>query len=120
MLVQDATVKGEACLKYRPDIMYASENLVIYVEIDEHQHKYGNGSYQCDEKRMSDLYDETPGKLVVFVRYNPPTYKPPAGVAKVTKTRKELLPTTLKYVTKKPFDNCKEWATACVLCVLLA
>ena len=108
MLVQDSTVKGEACLKYRPDIMYASENLVIYVEVDEHQHKYSNGSYQCDEKRMSDLYDETPGKLVVFVRYNPHTYKPPAGVAKVTKTRKELLLATLNYVTKNHLTIAKE------------
>lgn len=66
-------VNGEVCLKYRPDIMYASENLVIYVEIDEHQHNKNN-EYSCDERRMSELYDETPGKLVVFIRFNPDSY----------------------------------------------
>ena len=40
----------------------AINNVTIYCEIDEHQHFNTNGSYKCEEKRMSDLYDETPGK----------------------------------------------------------
>lgn len=50
---------------------------------------------------MSDLYDETPGKLVVFIRYNPHTYKPPDGVAKLKpgeERRKVLLDTINKVI----------------------
>lgn len=98
---QDRRVQGDACLAYRPDIMYYDglEQLTIYVEVDEHQHKYGNGSYACDEKRMSDLYDETSG-LVVFVRYNPHTYKPPHGTPKVNSgnDRRRLLLRTLENI----------------------
>jgi hypothetical protein len=81
MIKQDQRVNGEACLAYRPDIMYAcpKTNLVIYIEIDEHQHKYSSSDYNCDERRMSELYDETPGKHVVFIRYNPHKYKVPSN-----------------------------------------
>jgi hypothetical protein len=82
---QNQRVLGEACLQYRPDLMYAdaSGDTVIYIELDEYQHSRNNGSYDCDERRMSELYDETPGALVVFVRYNPHKYVPPKGIKKL-------------------------------------
>ena len=93
------TVNGEVCLKYRPDIMYASENLVIYIEVDEYQHKTNN-DYSCDERRMSDLYDETPGKLVVFVRFNPDVYLPQNKETIIPlEDRLKLLLSTLNYIT---------------------
>jgi len=101
MVVQDKRVMGDACLKYRPDIMYScgETKLVIFIEIDEHQHKYGNGSYECDEKRMSDLYDETPGSLVVFIRFNPHTYKLPQGLAMLfAEDRRKLLLSTINHI----------------------
>ena len=72
MIKRDARVKGNVCLNYRPDAMYCSPGLVIYVEIDEFEH-YGGG-YSCDEKRMSELFDETGGIPVIFVRVNPDLY----------------------------------------------
>ena len=103
MICQDQRVNGEACLKYRPDIMYScgAEKLVIYVEIDEHEHLQQNSSYRCEEKRMSELYDETPGCLVVFVRFNPHKYTPEANETCLSREdRLELLRDTLKYIAE--------------------
>jgi len=102
IIKQDQRVNGEACLKYRPDIMYscAINNVTIYCEIDEHQHSKSNGTYKCEEKRMSELYDETPGNLVVFIRYNPHTYVSPANETRLKKEeRLNLLKDTLNYIT---------------------
>ena len=54
----DTTVKGSACLAYRPDKLYVGITRVLHIEIDEHQHQKKSGDYSCDEKRISDLYDE--------------------------------------------------------------
>ena len=54
----DTTVKGSACLAYRPDKLYVGIKRVLHIEIDEHQHQKKSGDYSCDEKRISDLYDE--------------------------------------------------------------
>lgn len=62
------------CQLYRPDKLYASPGLVIIAECDEHQHFYNNGSYLCDERRISDLFDEFGGTKVVVIRWNPHAY----------------------------------------------
>jgi len=83
MSVVDRTIQGESRLKYRPDCMWAGHDRVIHFECDEHQH--GGVSYSCDEKRMSDIYDEYPGKHVIWVRWNPDGYKPQPGCKKKRK-----------------------------------
>jgi hypothetical protein len=85
----DSRVMGEVCYNYRPDVMIADNNLVIHIECDEHQH--GGVSYSCDEKRMSDLYDEYPGKHVVWIRWNPNGYKPPVGVIKKSLEERKVM-----------------------------
>ena len=57
------------CQKYRPDKLYASPDLVLMLECDEHQHKYHE--YSCDEKRISDIYEEFSGKKLIVIRWNP-------------------------------------------------
>ena len=84
--------------------MYTSQEFILYIEIDEHEHKWNNGNYACDEKRMSDLYDETPGKKVLFIRYNPHAYKSIAKNINVNDRRKILLG-TMKYAMKNFDDN---------------
>ena len=96
-------MNGDACLKYRPDIVYAcpESNLVIHVEIDEHEHKYSNGNYKCDERRMSELAEETKNQLVVFIRYNPHNYKVPIGESFViANDRQQLLLSVLNSIIK--------------------
>ena len=82
LLSSDRTVQGDACQLYRPDKYYADPNLVIHKECDEHQHIRGN-SYKCDERRLSDIYDENPGKKHIITRWNPDNYKPPEGRKKL-------------------------------------
>ena len=54
----DVNVRGSACTRYRPDILYVGIKRILHIEIDEHEHQNKSGNYSCDEKRISDLYDE--------------------------------------------------------------
>ena len=69
------------CSLKRPDKLYASQDLVIIGECDEHQHNTCNGNYTCEEQRLSELYDDPSicGKTLVVIRWNPHKYTPPNG-----------------------------------------
>ncbi len=71
----DQRINHIACLKYRPDKIYASPTTILQVECDEFQHTRSGGSYQCEEKRISDIYNEFPGKQYIIIRWNPDKYK---------------------------------------------
>jgi hypothetical protein len=75
LLKTDKTIKGNACTNYRPDKLYASPGLVVHIECDEHQHTRSNSKYECDEKRISDIYDEFPGNKHIVIRWNPDKYE---------------------------------------------
>ena len=79
------------CQLYRPDKLYIGINLVEIDECDEHQHKWNSGTYKCDERRISEIYEEDGicGKTMVVIRWNPHTYKLPKGHR--MKFRKERL-----------------------------
>jgi hypothetical protein len=66
------------CSKFRVDILYASGKHVLAVEVDEHSHM-GNGNYTCEEKRISDMYDEFVGCQFTVIRFNPDAAKYPNG-----------------------------------------
>ena len=71
LIAADQTVRGEACgRRYRPDMLYADPNTVIHIECDENQHTFSAG-YSCEERRISELYDEFPGKRYFVIRWNP-------------------------------------------------
>ena len=63
--------------------MYADPRTVVHIECDERQHRFNNGSYHCDEKRISDIYNEFPGKRYIVIRWNPDGYKPLSGQRKL-------------------------------------
>ena len=67
------------CQLYRPDKLYVSKNVVLLLECDEHQHNRKNSDYSCDEKRISDIYNEPGicGKKMIVIRWNPDHYKLP-------------------------------------------
>ncbi len=81
ILKKDSRVNNDSCLSYRPDVLYCDPKRAIIVECDEKQHKW-NPNYSCDESRMLSLYDEFKGKELVFIRWNPDSYTPPAGYKK--------------------------------------
>ena len=65
----DSVIGGEACTKYRPDVLYTGTDLWIQVECDENQHT--GHSYSCEERRISEIFDETGGKSLAVIRWNP-------------------------------------------------
>ena len=78
----DKSLKSNGgCSLYRPDKLYIGIDRVEIDECDEHQHKRVNGDYTCDEKRISDIYDEygINGKDLSVIRWNPDKYKVPHG-----------------------------------------
>ena len=57
----------------------------------ERKHKRKNGGYDCEEKRISDIYNEFIGKDYIVVRWNPHTYKTSNNTPKMKqKERLEL------------------------------
>ena len=86
LLGSDRSMRGMGgCQLYRPDKLYASPGLVLICECDEKQHLYSAGDYTCDERRISDLFDEFGGSQVVVVRWNPDSYAVAQGVRRATK-----------------------------------
>ena len=97
----DRSLKSNGgCSSYRPDKLYIGIEMVEIDECDEYQHKRKNGNYTCDEKRISDIYDEEgiQGKNLVVIRWNPDTYKVPSGYTK--KNRQERLKLFIKLKKK--------------------
>ena len=59
------------CSQRRPDVLIECLTHVIIVECDERQHK----TTSCEEKRMMQIYRDMDYRPVVFLRFNPDTYK---------------------------------------------
>jgi uncharacterized C2H2 Zn-finger protein len=85
----DSRVGGESCSAYRPDGLWASPKIVLQWELDEKQHR--GTSYDCDERRISELYDEFDGQQYVVVRVNPHHYKAPPGTIKPLQEERKAL-----------------------------
>jgi len=100
----DSRVGGESCSRYRPDGLWASPKIVLQWELDEKQHR--GTSYDCDERRISELYDEFPGKQYVVVRVNPHGYKAPPGTKKPSQEERKALMLRVMHACLE-----KEWET---------
>ena len=80
----DCRIQGAACLQYRPDLLWLDVNrkIFLHIEIDEHQHKWMNGNYSCDERRISEIYDEfqnTVPEHYIIIRFNPDAFEKENG-----------------------------------------
>lgn len=110
----DISIKGAACQRYRPDLLWldANKKIFLHVEIDEHQHAWKNGNYTCDERRISEIYDEfkqaVPEHYIV-IRFNPDGYGKESGsnVRKkhFKKRRKSLIKLIGKVLNNPPPDK---------------
>ena len=79
----------------------------IQLEIDEYQHRLHNGSYSCEEKRISKLYDEFKHNVpehYVVIRFNPDAQYSGQTVDRddVFRTRIDALVKTLNQVRTNP------------------
>ena len=82
LLLTDKSFKSAGgCINERPDKFYLSPELAMLTECDEHQHMYRNGTYECEEERISKIYDEPGicGKILAVIRWNPDAYTLPEG-----------------------------------------
>jgi hypothetical protein len=79
------------------------KDIALWIECDENQHT--SVSYMCDEKRISDCYDEFDGKQLIVIRWNPDKYIPDEGTKLNFGKRLTLLKEQILKVIKSPPDN---------------
>ena len=77
-------VIDSSCTRQRPDFVIEfvtinSQLLIIIVEVDENQHR--SYSCLCEQARMIMLFQTFGGTQVIFVRYNPDSFKNNEGKA---------------------------------------
>ncbi len=75
----DFTCMGDADNSYaRIDFVFMRFGRVIFLEVDEEQHRFGYGKTMCDMKRMTKIIEslclEGNSMKIVFIRYNPNTF----------------------------------------------
>jgi hypothetical protein len=66
----DKIVEG-GCSNKRPDIAIDFGSHCLMIEIDEHRHM----NYECEHKRMLQLYEDIGFRNIVFLRFNPDAYQ---------------------------------------------
>jgi len=98
-----------SCNKSRPDALYAVPALILpalilHGECDENQHQ--GKLYSCEEKRISELYDQFCGMQYIVVRVNPDAYTHPDGRDKPEwEMRKVLMLKVMKACLTKKWDT---------------
>jgi hypothetical protein len=93
------------CSLKRPDKLYISPEVALWIECDESQHLNKNSSYLCDEKRISDCYDEFNSKKLIVIRWNPDSYIVTKGKKLTMKERLIKLKELILEVLKTPPDE---------------
>jgi hypothetical protein len=70
-------IVSDGCSKYRPDYVIDRGLYKIIIEVDEHQHN--SYAENCECSRMIQLHQDYGGIPLLFVRFNPDTYKDHLG-----------------------------------------
>lgn len=97
----DKQLPETACGRYRPDFVFESPSHVVVLEVDEFEH--AQPGYECDNRRMLDVFSAYGGTPVVFLRYNPDA--PTIGGEKrkfSTAKRKSVLLSELRAALEQP------------------
>ena len=71
-LWKDVMVDG-GCSKRRPDIFIERLTHSVIVECDENQHR--GAGYSCDNMRTMQLFEDLGSRPLVFIRFNPDSYR---------------------------------------------
>ncbi len=109
---KDDCVIDSVCVKRRPDRIYDCLTYFLVIEVDENQHSgYSCGVYDRDTtelRRMVQIHEavnmgQTP---VLFLRYNPDTYKPKEGQKRFnTDQRLQLLAKWVQKCLELPLET---------------
>jgi hypothetical protein len=62
----------DGCSRRQPDLMLDLGFQVVIIEVDENQHRNG---YSCENKRVMELSLDVGHRPIVFIRFNPDSYK---------------------------------------------
>ncbi len=88
------------------DFVLLINNNIIFVEIDEYQHKYGYYGIACDMKRMSKITESLIlGGLalpILFIRYNPNSYSVDGKQCRVIQENRQK--TLIEYIRNYKSD----------------
>ena len=75
------------CSKYRPDFVIDYPLFKLVVEVDENQHR--SYSQECEIRRMRQIREDLGVSRVVFIRFNPDSYKDKTGATQRAYGRRE-------------------------------
>src|SRR3972149_2321951 len=104
IILQNRIIKGNSCnTNCRPDLMLSSsKELTIVVECDEFQHS----GYSFETERMNAIIDEIKDHRVVFIRWNPDTYKVKKHRGKVNREQRlEMLVELIRKLCNKRWEE---------------
>ena len=94
--VDKAIIRGDVCCTHRPDFGIACENLDVFVEVDEFQHRRVRYTPHAELVRMDELA-RVCGAPTIFLRFNPDAFKISGVTERVPKKQHyELLLEILK------------------------
>jgi len=68
-----------SCSKRRPDFLIPTRWEHIVLETDKYQHNRKTCSCECEITRMKQIYQDIGEQNMIFVRYNPESYKTISG-----------------------------------------
>lgn len=93
----------------RVDFLIIAHGKIVFLEVDETQHKFGYGNVSCDMKRMSKITEslalEGNTMPIVMLRYNPDGFSVDGkAVKKLKKVREAELVSLLKDPTADVFS----------------
>ena len=101
----DKTVEG-GCSRRRPDLLCDMGPYILIVEIDEDKHV----NYSCENKRMMELFQDVGNRPIIFIRFNPDSYKNKEGkrVTSCWRANKQGIMTVVKSKQKEWENRLKD------------
>ena len=103
-------VGDNKCSKSRPDFVYHLGTHILVIEVDEHQHKSYNSCgntkeerYRTENRRMYNVSHEFDGLPIIFIRYNPDSFRVDGKIIKVPdQKRHDILVRWIKKCISEP------------------
>ena len=77
LISSDKSLKSlGGCCSRRPDKIWYINGIFYFGSCDEHQHKYNNGDYSCEEERLTEIATDgnVIGNSIVNLRFNPDSW----------------------------------------------
>ncbi len=94
----------ESCDRERPDFVFRGNRHVVILEVDENQH--GGYVSECERIRMINIFYSFGGMKVIFIRYNPDTFKKNSVKQEVSDNRRhDILTRWLRYLIEMEIED---------------